>query len=47
MATLKCLQGRVYMWRDDHDKLPRWSRGRKRDWWARGPGFDSQVEQKV
>ena len=27
--------------------LPRWPSGPKRDCYARGPGFDSQVEQKV
>ena len=28
-------------------ELPRWPSGRKRDCYARGLGFDSQVEQKV
>ena len=28
-------------------QLPRWPSGPKRDCYARGLGFDSQVEQKV
>ena len=30
-----------------YNSVARWSSGPKRDCYARGPGFDSQVEQKV
>ena len=29
------------------ENMPRWSGGRKREYWARGPGFDSRVGQSV